>query len=51
MFHSVMLQCLCRWSERYNETRLPVPEEWQVVVGDSETSIRSLQLRMPNCRY
>ncbi len=30
---------------------LQVPDEWQVVVGGLQTKIRSLQLRMPNCRY
>ena len=42
---------VCRWSERYNETKVAVPEDWQQVVGGSETALKTLQLRMPNCRY
>jgi len=42
---------VCRWSERYNETKVGVPEDWQQVVGGSETALKTLQLRMPNCRY
>lgn len=46
-----MFWSVCRWSERYNETKVAVPEDWQQVVGGSETTLKTLQLRMPNCRY
>ena len=46
-----MFWSVCRWSERYNEIKVAVPEDWQQVVGGSETALKTLQLRMPNCRY
>ena len=42
---------VCRWTERYNQTKVAVPEDRQEVVGGPETTLKTLQLRMPNCRY
>ncbi|KAA6428239.1 MAG: hypothetical protein FRX49_01835 [Trebouxia sp. A1-2] len=39
-----------RWSERYSQTEVAVPKDWQEVVGGPETTLKTLQLRMPNCR-
>ena len=34
----------------WKDEQLPVPDSWQVMTNGSTTALRSLQLRMPNCR-
>ena len=35
----------------WRDEQLPVPGNWQIITEGNTTSLRSLQLRMPNCRY
>ena len=34
----------------WRDEQVPVPDSWQVMTNGSTTALRSLQLRMPNCR-
>ena len=35
----------------WRDEQLPVPGSWQLMTNGSTTALRSLQLRMPNCRH
>ena len=38
-------------NQLWRDEQLPVPDSWQVMTNGSTTALRSLRLRMPNCRY
>lgn len=43
--------CHNRLEEAFREVEHKVPESWQHVTGGPTMTLRSLDMRMPNCRY
>ena len=43
--------CYDRLEEAFREVEHKVPESWQNVTGGPTMTLRSLDMRMPNCRY
>ena len=43
--------CHDRLEEAFSEVEHKVPEGWQNVTGGPTMTLRSLDMRMPNCRY
>ena len=48
--HAVMDQHL-RHDDIWSVAEHAVPEEWHLLTGSSTTLLKSLRLRMPNCKY
>jgi len=40
-----------RFHEVWTDADYPVPDSWRLLTGGPTTPLRSLHLRMPNCRY
>ena len=40
----------CRWTQNVSEVEHPVSVEWQLMTGGPTVALKTLELRMPNCR-